>query len=480
MSKPLVDVKTKHFNELFKDADYPIAIDSYQRPYVWDTKKLEQLIEDLREFYKPETNDLKYYMGSILLHENTEDQKLYIIDGQQRLTSLCILHQVTTGTLPDNQELSYHSPKSVNNISHAHQYFSEQLQSHKFDTLFEDIVFTVIKVDSQDLAFTFFDTQNNRGVPLEATDLLKAFHLRAIDGNEERVHLQKLCAQRWEGIQKQKKILGSGSDFAPVLFHQFLWRARNWKGKIIEHEKFNDVLDEFQKESIKEKNNNTLTLYASASNRWGSQLTLLPEDDYSVTPDTVRLSHFAADLPFAIRQPVSRGVGFFLYAQKYADLTQRLLHEEVSDEEIKNFRGLYQKIYLGLSVYLRELFLLASAMFVDQFGTYKLHEFSLWLDYVMGAIRIEKTYIFKQAPVVFLRDKKRNLLDVIAGSFRAEEVIRYLKQDLYAKKIYDNEEITKDGTVQKCYKDSVLEYFGKNEETSSLKGRELWIEREIS
>ena len=190
MSKPLVDVETKHFNELFKDADYPIAIDSYQRPYVWDTKKLEQLIEDLREFYKPETNDLKYYMGSILLHENTEDKKLYIIDGQQRLTSLCILHQVTTGVLPDNQELSYHSPKSVNNISHAHQYFSEQLQSHKFDTLFEDIVFTVIKVDSQDLAFTFFDTQNNRGVPLEATDLLKAFHLRAIDGNEEKVHLQ--------------------------------------------------------------------------------------------------------------------------------------------------------------------------------------------------------------------------------------------------------------------------------------------------
>jgi hypothetical protein len=477
MSKLRVDVKTKNFNELFKNAGYPIAIDSYQRPYVWDTKKLEQLLEDLQEFYKPETSDLKYYMGSILLHENTEDQKLYIIDGQQRLTSLCILHQVTTGNLPNNQELSYHSPKSVNNIFQAHQYFSEQLQNHNFDTLFEDIVFTVIKVNSQDLAFTFFDTQNNRGVPLKATDLLKAFHLRAIDGNEERLHLQKLCAKRWEGIQGQRKILGSGSDFAPVLFHKFLWRARNWKGKIIEYEKFNDVLNEFQQESIKEEKNNTFTLYASASNRWGKQLTLLPEDDYSVTPNAIRLSHFAADLPFAIRQPVSRGVGFFLYAQKYADLTQRLLHEEVSDPEIKNFRELYQKIYLGVSVYLRELFLLASAMYVDQFGTYKLHEFSLWLDYVLGAIRMEKTYIFKQAPVVFLRDKKRNLLDVIAGSFRAEEVIKYLKTDLHAKKIYDNEEINDDG-VKKRYKDSVLKYFNKDG-LSSLKGRELWIEGRI-
>jgi len=479
MSQPLVDVTTQHFNELFREAIYPVAIDSYQRPYVWDVKKLEQLLEDLREFYKPETKELKYYMGSILLHEHVEDGRLYIIDGQQRLTSLCILHQVITGALPGNQELSYHSPKSVNNISFAHQYFSEQLQNHNFDTLFEDIVFTVIKVDSQDLAFTFFDTQNNRGVPLEATDLLKAFHLRAIDGNEERIHLQKLCAQRWEGIQGQKKVLGSGADFAPIFFHQFLWRSRNWKGKIIEHEKFNDVLDEFQKESIKETSNDTITLYASASNRWGSQLSLLPEDDYSVVPDSVRLSHAAADLPFAIRQPVSRGIGFFLYAQKYADLTQRLLHEEVAEEEILKFRELCEKIYKNLSLYLRELFLLSTVMYVDQFGTYKLYEFALWLDYVLGAIRVEKTYVFKQAPVVFLRDKNRNLLDVIAESFRAEDVINYLKQDKHAKKIYDEEKITDDG-VQKRYKDSILEYFEKDEIVSSLKSRELWIEGKLA
>ena len=479
MSQPLVEVTTKPFDALFSDAKFPIAIDSYQRPYVWGRQKLEQLIEDLKEFYKPDTQDLKYYMGSILLHENQDDGKLYIIDGQQRLTSLCVLHQVIHGHLPDNQELSYHSPKSVNNISNAYQYFLEELNYNSFDTLFEDIIFTVIKVDSQDLAFTFFDTQNNRGVPLEATDLLKAYHLRAIDGNEERIHLQKICAKRWEGIQGQEKILGSSYDFAPVLFHQFLWRARNWKGKVIKHEKFDDILDEFQKASIKEESNNTITLYATQSNKWGSQLTLLPEDDYSIRPDTVRLSYFAADLPFAIRQPISRGVGFFLYAQKYADLVQRLLDEDISDIEIQRYRELYQRIYLNISIYLRELFLLASAMFVDQFGTYRLYEFALWLDYVLGAIRIEKSYIFRQAPIVFLRDKKRNLLDVIAGSFRAEEVIDYLKKDLKAKEIYETVEITDEG-VQKRYISSVLSYFGKEEsQETTLSGREHWIEERL-
>ncbi len=479
MNKSLVSVDTKNFNQLFEDALHPIAIDSYQRPYVWGVDKLEQLIKDLEEFHADANNGSKnYYMGTILLHEENKKSSLFVIDGQQRLTSLCILYRVLNGKLPDNQNLSYHSPKSVNNIIEADKYFTQSSHLMSFENLFDQIVFTVIMVDSQDLAFTFFDTQNNRGVPLEATDLLKAFHLRAIDGNEERLHLQKLCARRWEGIQEQKKVLGHGADFAPILFHQFLWRARNWRGKIIERERFDDVIEEFQKQTVKEKDNSTITLYSSASNKWGSKLTLLPEDDYSIRPDAVRLSHFAADLPFAIRQPISRGVGFFLYAQKYADLIQRLLNEETSDVEIISFRKLYSDVYVGISLYLRELFLLALAMYVDQFGTRKLYEFSLWLDYVLGAIRVEKDYVFKQAPIVFLRDKKRNLLDVISGAFRPEEVIEYLKQDTAAREVYENENILKDKPVKKRYKDSVLEYFGR-EKNISLKGRDIWIKEEL-
>ncbi len=478
MNKLLVTVDTKNFNQFFEEALHPIAIDSYQRPYIWGIDKLEQLVKDLEEFYAETKDDsMDYYMGTILLHEEKEESSFFVIDGQQRLTSLCILYRVINGKLPNNQNLSYNSPKSVNNIIEADKYFSKNSHRTVFEDLFDRIVFTVISVDSQDLAFTFFDTQNNRGVPLEATDLLKAFHLRGIDGNEERIHLQKLCARRWEGIQEQKKVLGHGSDFAPILFHQFLWRARNWRGKLIERERFDDVIEEFQKQTIKEKSNNTITLYASASNKWGSQLMLLPEDDYRIVPDSIRLSHFAADLPFAIRQPISRGVGFFLYAQKYADLVQKLLNEETSDREIIKFRKLYNNVYLGISLYLRELFLLASIMYVDKFETWRLYEFSLWLDYVLGAIRIEKDYVFKQAPIVFLRDKKRNLLDVISGAFRPEEIIEYLKQDTHAREEYEKENITDYG-VKKRYKDSILSYYMR-ENDISLKDRDIWIKEEI-
>ncbi|MCO8166741.1 hypothetical protein NJC40_02980 [Pseudomonas sp. 21LCFQ02] len=95
--------------------------------------------------------------------------------------------------------------------------------------IIERLRLTVIEVDSTDLAFTFFDTQNNRGVRLEATDLLKAYHLRAIDyaqgKTDLKAALQRHCAERWESLQRHPAVLSPGQDFAPNLFNRFLWRG---------------------------------------------------------------------------------------------------------------------------------------------------------------------------------------------------------------------------------------------------------------
>ena len=61
-----VGVSLRGFSELFATAIYDVALDSYQRPYVWTPEKIEQLIEDLRE------------------------HQAYVIGGQQRLAALCI------------------------------------------------------------------------------------------------------------------------------------------------------------------------------------------------------------------------------------------------------------------------------------------------------------------------------------------------------------------------------------------------------
>lgn len=479
--KQRVKVQVKNFIQLFTESTHAIAIDNYQRPFVWKEDKIGQLISDLNE-YKQErkTSDLPldYFMGALLLHHNEEALRFYVIDGQQRLTSLCILHHLINSTLPPQCDFTYRNPESVTNIHDAQKYFMDAQELHDPDLL-NHIVFTVIEVPSEDLAFTFFDTQNNRGVPLNATDLLKAHHLRAItDHNGSRSELQAYCAKRWEALQDTKPILRGGTDFAPILFGQFLWRARQWTGQNqIGRETHDDIVAEFQNRSLTVNSPDTIPLFASQSNQRATHLTLTPKQGYSLNLQPIRLSeHSAGDLPFSIRQPIHKGVGFFLFAEKYTSLIEQLLRPDHPDPEIRAYAHFYQEVIEDLSVYLRELFLLASVVYVDQFGTQQLLQFALWLDHVLGAIRLKKAYIFRAAPLIFLRESTHNLLDVITAAYRPEDVIDWLKNAqidrtdsadiIYAKEVESNQ------GVRGKYKQRVLAYYNSD---GSLHNKSKWI-----
>ncbi len=478
----LNDVKAQSFTELFESSDFPLAIDNYQRPFVWGKNKVNQLINDLVAYSREqdERQPLDYYMGTVLLHRSHDRRQLFIIDGQQRLTALSILHYVRVGYLPDNHDFSYRSPQSAVNIQQARKCFQEKDLNALASDLFSRIRFTLIVVQSEDLAFNFFDTQNNRGVPLNATDLLKAYHLRAIQKrSKDKECLQRDCAKRWERLQNTRPILGHGTDFAPVLFHEFLWRARRWTGqKLITYESYDDILKEFQEHTIPCESPDTMPIYPSCTNCLGASLAMSPQGDIRLMPQPLYLTHHPGELPFAIRQPISEGLGFFLYADKYTGLIKKLLQEkDPPSAEVKAFRKLYQEVIAHLSLYLRELFLLASVMYVDQFGYRQLLHFALWLEHALGAIRLEKQYVFAKAPLIYLRDKPLNLLDVIAGAFRPEQVIEHLEADQSA--IYDSEKVEKIEIrkgVQGRYKQQVLMYYQKQD---SLKGKASWITEEF-
>jgi hypothetical protein len=245
-------VKVQSFCDLFEESAPPLALDTYQRPYVWGPDKVDQLINDLTEYTAHCYKANHYYMGTVLLHDNREKKRFFIIDGQQRLLSLSVLYYVLAGDLPTRCELSFR-PESEKNIKQAQRRFDRcDLRLHGVG-LFDRICFTVVTVPSEDLAFNFFDTQNNRGVPLNATDILKAYHLRAITGNDRKSErLQTSCAERWERLQGTASILGHTTDFAPVLFDQFLWRARRWTGQQkIYRQSRDDIIEEFQAEDYR-------------------------------------------------------------------------------------------------------------------------------------------------------------------------------------------------------------------------------------
>lgn len=478
-----VDVQVYSFKAFFEErAIYPVGIDSYQRPYVWGEDKISDLIRDLKAYIE-NPRGLKYYMGSILLHQH--NSKLYIIDGQQRLSTLCILYYVLNGHLLPNGRMAmeYNSPISVRNIRNAKLLFEaiKEKWLDQADFLFRNLQFTFITTLSEDLAFTFFDTQNNRGVKLNPTDLLKAYHLRAI-GNAAYSNIQKECAARWEKIQGQEVLFGQQKDFVAELFHQFLWRSRCWKGqKVIYREDNEDILHEFQKKTIPHTHQDTVPLYPGANNILATALQMNSPQQLSLQTGAITISSTSAYLPFTLRQPISEGLGFFLFAEKYASLIKVIFFDKnPPDPEIGAVRTFYEEVLQHLSLYLKELHLLAIVMYFDKFGTRRILEFTLCLDHVIGALRLEKYAIYREATIKFLKEVDHNIFDVISQAFLPEEVIGFLKELKYAganveiEKVYARTDLPESG-VKAWYKNSILTYY--NKETFS--GKSSWISPEF-
>lgn len=100
----------KNIRALLSGAKF--SVDYYQREYRWETKQIAELLEDLSEKFLEdhENGDERsaveqyghYFLGSIIISE--KDGRKYIIDGQQRLTSLTLLLMYLHRQIGDEQQ----------------------------------------------------------------------------------------------------------------------------------------------------------------------------------------------------------------------------------------------------------------------------------------------------------------------------------------------------------------------------------------
>lgn len=69
------------------------VIPEYQRPYRWEVDTCDVLWNDLKNFYEEHKHDdREYFLGSIVTCDDTdENDRINIIDGQQRITSFLLL-----------------------------------------------------------------------------------------------------------------------------------------------------------------------------------------------------------------------------------------------------------------------------------------------------------------------------------------------------------------------------------------------------
>src|SRR5438876_2228891 len=102
----------KNIRALLGGAKY--AVDYYQREYKWQKKHVAELVDDLsdkfRESYDPAHERAAvesyghYFLGSIIISD--KEGRKFIIDGQQRLTSITLLLMHLHRQLADEQQKS--------------------------------------------------------------------------------------------------------------------------------------------------------------------------------------------------------------------------------------------------------------------------------------------------------------------------------------------------------------------------------------
>lgn len=202
----------------------------YQRPYRWQTSHVDTLLCSLRDNMKK----VEYRIGSIIVHPNGE--KLDIVDGQQRLTTLSLIFLCLEGkdTL-HKLSCGYSHADSQQNIYHNFHYIQKWIKLNNIDksALLKFIIqkCSVVVITAYDLsdAFQMFDSQNGRGKELEAYNLLKAYHLRAIDNETTTIKIteeKKDIDRQWES-SVLKTPVDSDESLLKNLIND-LYRIRQW------------------------------------------------------------------------------------------------------------------------------------------------------------------------------------------------------------------------------------------------------------
>ena len=236
------------------DKQYQLTIPDYQRAYVWDKERVKILLEDLDEQMNAvlnQNNPEKYLLGSLILCEgkNKDNKETFeVVDGQQRLVSLALIlhalndsdsseflgksefaHSESKKHIKENYDfiVSWFSSKKGWKIEENEEHKKDDIQKYR-ELLKNKIEFICILAPSLDDAFIFFDSVNAKGMRLEAYDLIKAFHLRALENysaksKDSKSSLTAYFAKEFEKLAKEKD-----GENLKILFNDTLTPARQW------------------------------------------------------------------------------------------------------------------------------------------------------------------------------------------------------------------------------------------------------------
>lgn len=256
--------KAKTIRELLSGAKY--SIDYYQREYRWQNKQVSELIDDLtgRFLEEYDSNHPReavekyghYFLGSIIIsHKNGQN---FIIDGQQRLTTLTLLLIYLHNIQKEREDAVHDIEKMIFSQKYGRKSFNidveerlavmeaifdgtpfddtdsaESIQTilaryddikelfpndiltdalpYFIDWLIENVHLVEITAYSDEDAYTIFETMNDRGLSLTPKEMLKGYLLANITDSQQKTRANIKWNQTINNLTQLGK--EEGADF---------------------------------------------------------------------------------------------------------------------------------------------------------------------------------------------------------------------------------------------------------------------------
>lgn len=418
-------IKVKSLLEL------PLCIPKYQRPYKWQARHVNQLLDDLIRHQ----NKSSYRLGTVVLHQDNKtdasSKQFQIVDGQQRLLTLTLISHLLAQEL-DNQDacrstlLKSHftSTITISNLRHNASIVKSRLQqlnasarTELADFLLHKCELIQVVLDDISEAFQFFDSQNARGKTLAPHDLLKAFHLREMGSNTEQE--RTACVERWENSIDPESHSASALH---IIMGDVLFRIRRWT----------------EGESAKKFSRHHIAVFKGIS---------LHNDNYPFA-DPLRALDYMVDqynsdairswdqqqmtYPFRIDQTLLNGKRFFEYIYHYTSLYQTVLqHDRKELQDILPILNSYEGHHRTGDQYVRNLFNTVLLYYYDRFGAAELPKAAQKCFLWSYRIRLLQSRVVIES-VDNAAMSNDGLFAVIKRALYPQEVLTYLVQPILA------------------------------------------------
>lgn len=220
------------------NSNLQMIIPIFQRPYSWEKEQIRTLWEDIIKLYKNVdlNKSITHFLGPIVRVEisqsSVDTRKFFVIDGQQRITTLMILlacirnivknkdeticRKIESGYLINYEEAEENKQKLIpsekdkdnfkkimdgnNNLSASRlkftfDFFTDKLDDDSLDIeklrglIINNLMLVNIDVDRNENPYLIFESLNAKGTPLTQADLIRNYIFMKIEGEEKQKEL---------------------------------------------------------------------------------------------------------------------------------------------------------------------------------------------------------------------------------------------------------------------------------------------------